>query len=184
MSMTLARRKSTIPKRFSFSMMKVRQLERLTAGQRQKIREQKAAILNRPPPPSFYAASGVAQEDSPWIFRLATPAGKVIRTAVWDGRRNYAHEFPEDIVRWVGGGKIAIVQVDSPVGVNRRSSLDLTHKLAKDFDSIIHWARDTETFQSILKSFIQLDLESISPPELPEDWEPEITILAANGDRQ
>jgi hypothetical protein len=161
-----------------------RQLERLTAGQRQKIREQKAAILNRPPPPPFYAASSVAQEDSPWIFRLAIPAGKVIRTAVWDGRRDYAHEFPEDIVRWVGGDKIAIVQVDSPVGVNRRSSLDLTHKLAKDFDGIIHWARDTETFQSILKSFIRLDLESISPPQLPENWEPEITILAANGDSQ
>jgi hypothetical protein len=70
------------------------QLDRLTAGQRQKIREQKAVILNRPPPPQFYA-SGVAQDDSPWIFRLATPAGKVIRTAIWDGRRNYAHEFPE-----------------------------------------------------------------------------------------
>ena len=163
---------------------KGKQLERLTAGQRQKIREQKAAILNRPPPPSFYAASGVAQEDSPWIFRFATPSGKVIRTAVWNGRRNYAHEFPEDIVRWVGGDKIAIVQVDSPVGINRRSSLDLTHRLAKDFDGVIHWARDTETFQSILKSFIRLDLDSISPPELPEGWEPDITILAANGNDQ
>lgn len=104
----------------------------------------------------------------------------MVRTAVWNGRRNYAHEFPEDFVRWVGGDKIAIVQVDSPVGINLRSSLDLTHKLAKDFDGIIHWARDTETFQSILKSFIRLDLESISSPELPEDWKPEITILAAN----
>ena len=158
------------------------QLKRLTTGQRQKIREQKAKILNRPPPPLFYAASGVVQEDSPWIFRLATPAGKVIRTAVWDGRRNYAHEFPEDILRWVGGDKIAVVQGDSPVGVNRRSSLDLTHWLAKDFDGVIHWARDTETFQSILKSFIRLDLDSISPPDLSEDWEPEITILAANPD--
>jgi hypothetical protein len=63
----------------------------------------------------------------------------------------------------------AIVQVDSPVGVNRRSSLDLTHRLAKDFDGVIHWARDTETFQSILNSFIRLDLESISPPELPPE---------------
>ncbi|MGF1608857.1 MAG: hypothetical protein ACFCUQ_05645 [Kiloniellales bacterium] len=157
------------------------QLERLTAAQRRKIREQKAEILNRPPPPVFYAASGVTQEDSPWIFRLATPAGKVIRTAVWNGRRDYAHEFPEDIVRWIGGDRIAIVQVDSPVGINRRSSLDLTHLLAKDFDGVIHWARDTETFQSILKSFIRLDLESVSPPELPEGWEPEVTILAANG---
>ncbi|WP_129139854.1 hypothetical protein [Modicisalibacter coralii] len=157
-------------------------LGRLTEAQRRKIREQKAAMLNRPPPPRFYPASGVTQEDSPWIFRVGTPAGKVIRTAVWDGRRNYAHELPENIVRWVGGDRIAIVQVDSPVGVNRRSSLDLTHKLAKDFDGVIHWARDTDTFQSILKSFIRLDLDSVSPPELPAGWEPEIIIFAANGD--
>lgn len=83
-------------------------------------------------------------------------------------------------MRWVGGDKIAVVQVDRPVGVDRRSSLDLTHMLAKSFDGVIHWARDTETFQSILKSFIRLDLESASPPDLPEDWKPEITILAAN----
>ena len=138
---------------------KGKRLEPLTAEQRRKIREHKAAILNRPPP-VFYTAAGVAQEDCPWIFRLVTPAGKVIRTAVWNGRCDYAHEFPEDITRWVGGAKIAVVQVDSPVGVNRRSSLDLTHRLAKDFDGVIHWARDTETFQSILKSFIRLDLES------------------------
>lgn len=156
------------------------QLERLTAAQRRKIREQKATILGRPPPPAFHMAAGVAQEDLPWMFRLATPAGKVIRTAVWNGRRDYAHEFSNDIVRWVGGDKIAIVQVDSPVGVNRRSSLDLTHKLAKDFDGVIHWARDTETFQSILKSFIRLDLESVSPQELSDGHEPEITIFAAN----
>lgn len=155
-------------------------LERLTDAQRRKILEQKTAILNRPPPPKFYPANGITQEDSPWIFRVGTPAGKTIRTAVWDGRRNYAHEFPEDIVRWVGGDKIAIVQVDSPVGVNRRSSLDLTHKLAKDFDGVIHWARDTETFQSILTSFVRLDLDSVSPPDLSPDWEPEISILAAN----
>jgi hypothetical protein len=160
---------------------KGKQLERLATAQRQKIRERKAELLNRPPPPVFYIAAGVAQEDSPWIFRLATPAGKVIRTAVWNGRRDYAHEFPEGIVRWVGGDRIAFVQVNSPVGVSRRSSLDLTHGLAKDFDGVIHWARDTETFQSILKSFIRLDLESVSPLELPEGWEPEITILAANG---
>lgn len=157
-------------------------LGRLTDAQRRKIREQKASMLNRPPPPRFYPASGVTQEDSPWIFRVGTPAGKVIRTAAWDGRRNYAHELPEDIGRWVGGDRVAIVQVDSPVGVNRRSSLDLTHKLAKDFDGVIHWARDTETFQSILKSFIRLDLDSVSPPELPAVWEPEIVIFAANGD--
>lgn len=156
-------------------------VERLTAAQRRKIREQKAAILNRPPPPVFYAAAGIAHEECPWIFRLVTPARKEIRTAVWNGRRDYAHEFPPEITQWVGGDKIAIVQVDSPVGVNRRSSLDLTHRLAKDFDGVIHWARDTETFQSIVKSFVRLDIESVSPPILQGEWKPEITILAANG---
>ena len=103
---------------------------------------------------------------------------------MWNGRRNYAHEFPEDVVRCVGGDKIAIVQVNSPVGIDGRSSLNLTHMLAKEFDGVIHWARDTETFQSILKSFIRLDLESISPPELPDGWKPDITILAANGSNE
>jgi hypothetical protein len=81
----------------------------------------------------------------------------------------------------VGGERIAIVQVDSPVGVNRRSSLDLTHRLASDFDGVVHWARDTVTFQSIVRSFVRLDLESVSPPDLPEGWSTEVTILAANG---
>jgi hypothetical protein len=133
------------------------------------------------PSADFYAASGVVQEDSPWIFRIVTPVGKVLYTAVWNGRRDYAHELPKDIAGWVGGEKIAIVQVDSPVGVNRRSSLDLTHRLSGDFDGVIHWARDTATYQSILKSFVRLDLESVGPPKLPEGWQPEITILAANG---
>lgn len=156
------------------------QTERLTETHRRQIRKQKAAILDRPPPPIFYGAAGVVPEDAPWIFRLVTPAGKEVRTAVWNGRRNYAHEIPGDIAQWVGGNKIAIAQVDSPVGVNRRSSLDLTHRLAKEFDGVIHWARDTETFQSIVNSFVRLDLESVGPPRLPKDWRPEITILAAN----
>lgn len=156
------------------------ELVRPTELQRREIRERKAEILNRPPPPKFYPAGDVGQQDAPWIFRVATPAGKVIRTAVWNGRRNYAHELSEDVVRWVGGNKIAIVQVASPVGVDRRSSLLLTHCLAQDYEGVVHWAKDTETFQSIVRSFIRLDLESVSPPELPEDWEPAITILAAN----
>ncbi|MBX3476241.1 MAG: hypothetical protein KF910_01410 [Brevundimonas sp.] len=154
-------------------------LGRLTSAQRQAIREQKAAILNRPPPPKFYPAA-VEQEDSPWIFRLVTPAGKAIRTAVWNGRRHYEHLCPPDVARWVGGDRIAVVQVDSPVGVNRRSSLDLTHFLAKNYDGVVHWARDTETFQSILKSFVRLDLESVSPPELADGWSPDVTFLLAN----
>lgn len=156
------------------------QSKRLTDAQRHKIREQKAALLDRPPPPRFYDGTNIVQTDSPWIFRFATPAGKVVRVAAWNGRRDYAHEFPAEILEWVGGDKIAIAQVDSPVGINRRSALNLTHWLAKDFDGIVHWARDTETFHSILRSFIRLDLESVGPPELPVDWKPEITFLGAN----
>lgn len=160
------------------------QFDRLSEGQRRKILEQKAKLLNRPSPPKLYFGRASAHQDSPWIFRIVTPAGKTIRTTVWDGRRDYAHELPHDIVRWVGGDSIAIVQVDSPVGINRRSSLDLTHKFAASFDGVIHWARDTETFNSILTSFIRLDLDSVSPPELPDKWDPEITIFAANGPRE
>jgi hypothetical protein len=157
-------------------------IERLTIAQRQKIREEKAKILDRPPPPKFYEASQVSIQDTPWIFRFVTPADKIIRTAVWNGRRDYAHQFSADIIRWVGGNKIAIVQVDSPVGINRRSSIDLTHRLANDFDGIIHWARDTTTFQSILKSFVRLDFQSVGPPELPAEWNPEVTMFGANGE--
>lgn len=158
-------------------------LGRLNKAQRHEIRAQKAAVLDRPPPPKFYPTMGVEQEEAPWIFRIGTPAGKFLRTAVWNGRRNYAHEFPSEALNWVGGDRIAVVQVDSPVGTNRRSSLELTHWLAADFDGVIHWARDTETFESILRSFIRLDLEADSAPELPDDYSPEVVILAANSDQ-
>jgi hypothetical protein len=72
------------------------------------------------------------------------------------------------------------LQVHSPVGINRRSSFDLTNKLAADFDGIIHWARDSEVFQSIVNSFLRLDLESVGPPAILESWAPEVTIFAAN----
>lgn len=155
-------------------------LGRLSQAQRREILAQKAAVLDRPPPPKFYPAGDVEQETAPWIFGITTPAGKRLRTAVWNGKRDYAHDIPSDAIRWVGGDKIAIVQVDSPVGVNRRSSLDLTHRFSAEFDGIIHWARDSETFESILRSFIRLDLDSVSPPELPDEWDPEIVIFGAN----
>lgn len=159
------------------------QVERLSASQRREIRERAAIVQNRPLPKIYAVPDG--WQDIPWIFRMVTPAGKMVRTAVWNGRRDYAHDFPAaEIVRWVGGEKIAIVQVDSPVGANLRSSLNLTHYLAKDFDGVIHWARDTETFHSILQSFIRLDLESVSPPSLPKNWKPQVTILAANSAAQ
>lgn len=157
-------------------------LGRLTPAQRREIRARKASMLDRPPPAIIYPASGTEQEDAPWIFKVVTPTGKAVRTAVWNGRRDYAHELPTEAAKWVGGNRIAVVQVDSPVGINRRSSLDLTHKVSADFDGVIHWARDTDTFQSILRSFIRLDIDSVSPPELPVGWSPEIVIFAANSD--
>lgn len=159
------------------------EIRRLTAAERRRIREQAAAIRQRPPP-ELYPAPGVEREEAPWIFGFVTPAGKALRTAVWNGRRDYAHGVPEDILRWVGGNRIALVQVDSPVGINRRSSLELTHHLAKDFDGIIHWARDTATFQSIVRSFVRLDLESVSPMKPRDDWTPDITIFAAGAHDQ
>jgi len=148
-----------------------------TPEQRRQVRLQKATILNRPPPPVLFVAAGVEQVDSRWIFRVVTPEGKMIRTAVWNGRRNYEHEYPEDIIRWVGGDRIVIVQVHSPVGVNLRSSLQLTMRLSNEYDGVIHWARDTETFQSIIKSFVRLNLEAVSPPELPENWKPSLVMM-------
>lgn len=59
-------------------------------------------------------------------------------------------------------------------------SLQLTHALAPIADGVIHWARDTETFDSIVKSFVRLDLESVSPPELPTDWKPDVVLMPAN----
>lgn len=80
-------------------------LKRLNSAQRRKIQEQAATMFKRTLPKLY--ATDVSQEDTPWIFRLATPAGKEIRTAVWNGRRDYVHEPPEDIVRWVGGDRVA-----------------------------------------------------------------------------
>jgi hypothetical protein len=72
------------------------------------------------------------------------------------------------------------LQVHTSVSVNLRSSLQFTMRLSKDQDGVIHWARDTETFQSIIKSFVRLDLETVSPPILPENWDPSITMMGAN----
>lgn len=72
------------------------------------------------------------------------------------------------------------LQVHNSVSVNLRSSLQLTMRLSKDQDGVIHWARDTETFQSIIKSFVRLDLDTVSPPDLPENWNPSITMMGAN----
>ena len=103
---------------------------RLTSAERRRIREQTAAIQDRPPPPKFYSLPGVEPDDALWIFGVVTPAGKMLRVAVWNGRRNYAHEFPKDLFSKVGGNHISLAQVDAPVGIKDRSSLDLTHRIS------------------------------------------------------
>jgi hypothetical protein len=158
------------------------EIRRLTAADRRIVKVKAAAFYGEQPSARLYPAIGLEQELVPWVFRVVMPSGKVVHTAVWNGRRNYAHEIPENIVEWVGGGKIVIVQVDKPVGVNGRSSLKLTHVLSADFDGVIHWARDTETYESIVRSFARLDLESVASPKLSDDFHPEITIFAANDD--
>jgi hypothetical protein len=70
----------------------------------------------------------------------------------------------------LAGDRIAIEQVDKPVGVNGRSSLELTHTLAQQFAGVVQWARDTEAFDSILRSFIRFDVESVALPDLPDEW--------------
>ena len=154
-------------------------IARLTQAQRRRIKGEVAMRQGRPEPPPFYAADFAERQDAPWVFQVGTPAGKQLRAAVWDGRRDYAHEMPEDIAAHVGGNRIAIVQLGRPVGTDRRSALRLTHALARDHDGVVLWARDTETFQSILHSFIRLDIPSAARPELPEGWNPEVVILPA-----
>ena len=155
-----------------------KECERLTAAQRNRILAQKAKILDRPPTKIY--ETNISQTEVPWVFRFVTPAGKEVRIAVWNGRRDYIHQISPEFLRSVGGNRIAIVQVETPVGVNLRSSLKLTHFLSTEFDAVIHWARNSDTFESILRSFIRLDLESVGPPELPDGWVPEVVILAAN----
>lgn len=153
--------------------------DKLTVAQRRQILAEKAKITGRPEP-ILYPIDEAGIEEIPWIFRIMTPSRKEIRTAVWDGRRDYQHQLPDDIAEWVGGDRIAIVQLDSPVGINRRYSMTLTNHLATEFDGVVHWARDSETFESIIKSFVRLDLETVSAPVPPADWNPEIVFLAAN----
>ena len=128
--------------------------DKLTVAQRRQILAEKAKITGRSDP-NLYPIDEAGIEEVPWIFRIITPSRKEIRTAVWNGRRDYQHQPPDDIPNWVGGDRIAIVQVDSPVGRNRRSSMALTNHLATEFDGVVHWARDSETFESIIKSFIR-----------------------------
>ena len=156
-------------------------MRRLTEEDRRRVKAQAAAIKGEPAPlPKFYQMPGVDRHEQPWIFELKASTGKVLRLTAWNGRKVFIHEFPSDIINLVGGNRIAIVQVGSPVGVGGRSSVALSDVLAKDFDGIVHWARDTETYQSILRELVLANLPSVSPPPLRAQWDPEITLMPVN----
>jgi hypothetical protein len=87
-------------------------------------------------------------------FRLfAIPvSGKTIRTGVWNGRRDYSHAPSPEQLGVAGGPELVVVQVNRPTnGFEGRSSLALTEALAPKADSIVHWAKDTKTFNSIFE---------------------------------
>lgn len=84
------------------------------------------------------------------LFLIRTE-GKVIRTGAWNGRVDYSHLPSAAATDACGGPKLTIVQVNRPTnGFEGRSSVALTHALAPEFDAVLHWARDTETFRSIV----------------------------------
>jgi hypothetical protein len=153
---------------------------RLSQEQRREVMRKAAEMGVAPPPPTFYEMPGVDPQEKPWIFGMVASNGKRMRLTVWNGRRDFIHEFPTDIVRLVGGQRIGVVQVGSPVGVNGRSSIALSDHFADQFDGVVHWARDTATYQSIIREFVSANLPSVSPPDLPSDWEPEIALMPVN----
>jgi hypothetical protein len=157
-----------------------RRQARLDERTRRRVRQDAMAIYGEPDLPVFHAAPGVDLEEEPWIFEMRA-GEKALRLAVWNGRRDYAHLVPPEAAELVGGERIAVVQVDSPVGVEGRSSVALSEALAGTFDGVVHWARDTETYASIVRDLVLADLPTVSPPVLAEGWKPEVVILAARG---
>jgi hypothetical protein len=81
-------------------------IERLSDKDRRNIRKQIAELQGKPAP-KMHDVSDIALQDHQWIFRVKTPSGKELRVAVWNGRKDYIHELPDDSVTWVGGQRIA-----------------------------------------------------------------------------
>jgi hypothetical protein len=87
------------------------------------------------------------------LFLITAPDGKRVRTGVWNGRRDYSNQPSNELLDLVGGPHLHLVQVGRPTnGFEGRSSVELTHVIAKTGDgvSVVHWARDTKTFRSIV----------------------------------
>ena len=85
------------------------------------------------------------------LFEISI-SGRKIRTGVWNGRDEYSNiPGPERLEELIGGPRVAIVQVGRPTnGFQGRSSLKVTEVMALQCDSIVHWAKNTKTFNSIV----------------------------------
>ena len=87
---------------------------------------------------------------------------------VWNGVKNYQRApVPENLVTVNMGGlafgkKVIIAQIRKPVGYKGRSALGTLANLLQSSDSVILWARDTKTYESIrdelcLNATVRLD---------------------------
>jgi hypothetical protein len=146
-----------------------------TDTQRHIERESKASTGETPP--VLHTLPGTDPLELPPVFEMRASNGKYVRLTVWNGRKNFIHEIPPYIIRLVGGDKIALIQVGHPVGIDGRSSVALTDSLAEFVDGVVHWARDSKTYQSIVRDLILADVSSALPPVLPADWSPEIILM-------
>lgn len=154
---------------------------KLDTETRRRVRRLANEVMGKSPI-ALHPIPGVDPLEQPPIFEMRASNGKHLRATVWNGRRDFIHEIPPDIIRSVGGDRVAIVQVDRPVGVDGRSSVALTDHLAEMVDGVVHWARDTATYQSVIRDFIPGDMSSVLPPILPPDWSPEIILMPINDD--
>jgi len=113
-----------------------------------------------------------------------------VRLTVWDGQQDYAGLMPAGVIAVVGGNRIAVVQINSPTGgVGGRSSLKLSEMLGKDkkgfrFDGIVHWARDTATYRSIITEFEARNLARAEPRLAPDRWRPEVVVSPYGGEAE
>jgi hypothetical protein len=84
------------------------------------------------------------------LFLITAPNGKCVRAGVWNGQRN---QPPNELLDLVGGKRMYLVQVGRPTnGFEGCSSVGLTRTIAEmgESVSVVHWARDTKTFRSIV----------------------------------
>ena len=87
--------------------------------------------------------------------------GKKIRAGVWNGRDEYSNvPGPEQLEGLIGGPRVTIVQVGRPTnGFQGRSSLKVTEVMAPECDSVVHWAKNTKTFNSIVAELSKIGQE-------------------------